>query len=142
MRYIKTIPISENCRIIYSADKEAKKVVYWVEVLNKYNFWEQCPDDIIDNIRKNRPITDSERRYWSTIERAAEIFGDPLLHYDEACFVAPGKRSAIITETQNAETLIDWLSSRGIFIISNNRFYSSIPPPQRRMLLREIFTIN
>ena len=100
------------------------------------------PDDIIDNIRKNRPITDSERRYWSTIERAAEIFGDPLLHYDEACFVAPGKRSAIITETQNAETLIDWLSSRGIFIISNNRFYSSIPPPQRRMLLREIFTIN
>ena len=48
MRYIKTIPISEKCRIIYSTDKEAKKVVYWVEVLNKYNFWEQRPDDIID----------------------------------------------------------------------------------------------
>ena len=48
MRYIKTIPISEKCCIIYSTDKEAKKVVYWVEVLNKYNFWEQCPDDIID----------------------------------------------------------------------------------------------
>ena len=48
MRYIKTIPVSEKCRIIYSTDKKAKKVVYWVEVLNKYNFWEQCPDDIID----------------------------------------------------------------------------------------------
>ena len=99
------------------------------------------PDEYIQNIRLNR-ITDQERRFWSTIERAAELFGEPLLHYDDACFIAPGKRSAIITETQNAETLIDWLSTRGIFIISNNRFYSSIPPPQRRILLREIFTIN
>ena len=48
MRYIKTITISERCRIIYSTDKEAKKVVYWVEVLNKYNFWEKCPDNTID----------------------------------------------------------------------------------------------
>lgn len=47
MRYIKTITISEKCRIIYSTDKEAKKVVYWVEFLNKYNFWEQYPN-IID----------------------------------------------------------------------------------------------
>ena len=48
MRYIKTIPVSENCRIIYSTDKEVKEVIYWVEVLNKYNFWEKYPDDIID----------------------------------------------------------------------------------------------
>ena len=48
MRYIKTIPVSENCRIIYSADKEAKEVIYWVEVLNKYNFWEKCSDNTID----------------------------------------------------------------------------------------------
>lgn len=47
-RYIKTINISERCRVIYSTDKEAKEVVYWVEVLNKYNFQEQCPDNIID----------------------------------------------------------------------------------------------
>lgn len=48
MRYIKTITISENCRIIYSTDKEAKEVVYWVEVLNKYNFWEKRLDNTVD----------------------------------------------------------------------------------------------
>ena len=47
-RYIRTIPISENCHVIYSTDKKAKEVTYWVEVLNKYNFWEKCPDNIID----------------------------------------------------------------------------------------------
>lgn len=48
MRYIKTITISKNCRIIYSTDKEAKETIYWVEVLNKYNFWEKYPDNTID----------------------------------------------------------------------------------------------
>lgn len=99
------------------------------------------PDEYFENKRLNR-ITDQERRFWSTIERATELFGEPLLNFDEACFMAPGKRWAIITEKQNTETLIDWLKTRGIFILTHNRFYSSIPPPQRRILLREIFTIN
>lgn len=47
-RYIRTIPISENCHVIYSTDKKAKEVSYWVEVLNKYNFWEEYSDNIVD----------------------------------------------------------------------------------------------
>ena len=66
MRYIKTITISERCRIIYSTDKEAKKVVYWVEVLNKYNLDLQCRaeqvplDCFLDIVNELGDIDDKE----------------------------------------------------------------------------------